>query len=98
MMPTTREASTPSRSAISRAESTKTPVVNDLQLRLNLILSADQRQPDQFGPNCSTGLGYPVDAHALHPASHLSALVASALRSSACAGTRHAATRPLGAA
>src|SRR5438874_13685445 len=50
MMPTTSEASTPSRSAIRRAESTRTPVVNELQLRFKPTATSDFRQPDQ--PSC----------------------------------------------
>src|SRR5258708_39719728 len=60
MMPTTREASTPSRSAISRAESTKTPVVNHLQLQIKCTASRDFRQPDQSSPICPRCLGYPI--------------------------------------
>src|SRR2546421_6943262 len=49
-MPTTREASTPSRSAIRKAESTKTPVVNHLQLQFKCTALTDFRQP---GPGWS---------------------------------------------
>src|SRR5437899_8437601 len=64
MMPTTSAASTPSRSAMRKAESTLSPVVNHLQLRF-------QSTPDRRPP--STGLiqsdllgcrlGYPTPAH-----------------------------------
>src|SRR6266702_1559195 len=50
MMPTTRAASTPSRSAIRKAESTESPLVNDLQLRFKCIAPKLFRQPDQLGP------------------------------------------------
>src|SRR5207249_3248794 len=60
MMPTTSEASTPSRSAIRRAESTRTPVVNELQLRFKSTATSDFRQPDQPSPICSAKLGYPI--------------------------------------
>src|SRR6266850_2547072 len=49
-MPTTREASTPSRSAIRKAESTKTPVVSHLQLQFKCTALTDFRQP---GPGWS---------------------------------------------
>src|SRR5260370_8909352 len=58
-MPTTSEASMPSRSAISRAENTKTPVVNDLQLQFKCTATSNFRQPDQLGRICSVELGYP---------------------------------------
>ena len=45
-MPTTSEASTPSRRAIRKAESKWTPVVNQLQLRLKFTLISYLRQPD----------------------------------------------------
>src|SRR5229473_902827 len=50
MMPTTRAASTPSRSAIRKAESTESPLVNDLQLHFKCIAPKLFRQPDQLGP------------------------------------------------
>src|SRR5229473_3305566 len=50
MMPTTRAASTPSRSVIRKAESTESPLVNDLQLRFKCIAPKLFRQPDQLGP------------------------------------------------
>src|SRR5271170_8342694 len=43
-MPTTREASTPSRRAIRKAESKGTPVENDLQLKSSLPLPRFPRQ------------------------------------------------------
>src|SRR5467141_3416965 len=86
-MPTTREASTPSRSAISRAESTKTPVVNDLQLQFKCTAPRDFRQPDQLGPIYPSRLVILFDAHAHHPPKHLFALVVTALRAGSRAGT-----------
>src|SRR6266571_4887279 len=50
MMPTTRAASTPSRSAIRKAESTESPLVNHLQLHFKCIAPKLFRQPDQLGP------------------------------------------------
>src|SRR5207249_8523511 len=49
-MPTTSEASTPSRSETRKAESTGTPVVIQLQLSFKLTLISYLRQPDQPGP------------------------------------------------
>src|SRR5260370_19398275 len=73
MMPTTREASTPSRSAIRRAESTKTPVVSYLQLHFKSTPTRDIRQPDQLGPISFPRLGYPTLTlmRALRPATAL---------------------------
>src|SRR6266496_4174919 len=58
MMPTTRAASTPSRSAIRKAESTESPLVNHLQLHFKCIAPKLFRQPDQLGPisQCGNGL------------------------------------------
>src|SRR5207245_9267707 len=66
-MPTTREASTPSRSATRRAESTESPVVNNLQLLNKCTVPRDFRQPDQLGPiSLTPGLGYPVHRACAH--------------------------------
>src|SRR5579859_3133028 len=50
MMPTTREASTPSRRAMRKAESKDSPVVIHLQLQSKSTLCTDFRQPDQSSP------------------------------------------------
>src|SRR5216684_5734312 len=92
MMPTTREASTPSRSAIRRAESTKTPVVSYLQLQFKCTAL-------RTSVNRTSLVLYPLpgwvilfDAHAHHPHKHLPALVDAALRAGSRADTLTIAT------
>src|SRR5208282_2136794 len=90
-MPTTREASTPSRRAMRKAESKGAPVENDLQQHPQFISPHRSRQacPRFSHPTVEWELAsnslYAASAPSNAP--HASALLGSGLSATPCAGT-----------